>query len=107
MFGQRRVAEDIPRCSMGIGNRRRIRFLRSRSQTFAVNAGSHTTQRLKDEAGINIVSFRYACVARRLGCELGQIGSLSHVFCKQGIHIIADPVTEVVADSADFIETGD
>jgi hypothetical protein len=39
---------------VGIGNRRRIRFLRSRTRKFAVNAGSHTTQRLKDEAGANI-----------------------------------------------------
>jgi hypothetical protein len=39
---------------VGIGNRRRIRFLRSRTQNYAVNAGSHTTQRLKGEAGVNI-----------------------------------------------------
>jgi hypothetical protein len=39
---------------VGIGNRRRIRFLRSRSQKFSVNAGSLTTQRLKGEAGVNI-----------------------------------------------------
>jgi hypothetical protein len=39
---------------VGIGNRRRIRFLRSRTQKFAVTAGSHTTQRLKGEAGVNI-----------------------------------------------------
>jgi hypothetical protein len=39
---------------IGIGNRRRIRFLRSRTRKFAVNAGSRTTQRLKGEAGINI-----------------------------------------------------
>ena len=39
---------------IGIGNRRRIRFLRSRTQQFALNAGSHTTQRLKGEADINI-----------------------------------------------------
>jgi hypothetical protein len=39
---------------VGIGNRRRIRFLRSRTQKFALNAGSHTTQRLKGEAGLNI-----------------------------------------------------
>ena len=39
---------------VGIGNRRRIRFLRRRTQKFAANAGSHTTQRLKDEAGVNI-----------------------------------------------------
>jgi hypothetical protein len=39
---------------IGIGNRRRIRFLRSRTQQFALNVGSHTTQRLKGEADINI-----------------------------------------------------
>ena len=39
---------------VGVGNRRRLRFLRWRTQKFAVNAGSHTTQRLKGEAGINI-----------------------------------------------------
>ncbi len=39
---------------VGIGNPRRIRFLRRRTQKFALNAGSHTTQRLKGEAGVNI-----------------------------------------------------
>jgi hypothetical protein len=39
---------------VGIGNRRRIRFLRSHTRKFAVNAGSNTTQRLKGEAGVNI-----------------------------------------------------
>ncbi len=39
---------------VGIGNRRRIRFLRGRTQKFEVNAGSHTTQRLNDESGANI-----------------------------------------------------
>jgi hypothetical protein len=39
---------------VGIGNRRRIRFLRSRTQRFALNAGSHTTQRLKGKAEVNI-----------------------------------------------------
>ena len=43
----------------------------------------------------------------RLGCELRRMGSLSHIFRKQGIHIIADPVTEVVADAAYFIESDD
>jgi hypothetical protein len=39
----------------GIGNRRRIRFLPSRrTRKFAVNPGSHTTQRLKGEAGKNV-----------------------------------------------------
>jgi hypothetical protein len=39
---------------VGIGNRRRIRFLRGRTQKFAANAGSNTTQRLKGESGVNI-----------------------------------------------------
>lgn len=39
---------------IGIGNRRRIRFLRSRIQNFPLNAGSHTTQRLRGEGEINI-----------------------------------------------------
>jgi hypothetical protein len=39
---------------IGIGNRRRIRFLRTRTQKFALNAGSRTTQRLKGEAEMNI-----------------------------------------------------
>ena len=39
---------------VGIGNRRRIKFLRGRTQKFAANAGSHTTQRLKGESGMNI-----------------------------------------------------
>jgi hypothetical protein len=39
---------------VGIGNRRRIRFLRWRTRTFTLNAGSHTTQRLKGEAEVNI-----------------------------------------------------
>jgi len=39
---------------VGIGNRRRIRFLRSRAQRFSLNSGSRTTQRLKDASGANI-----------------------------------------------------
>ena len=39
---------------VGIGNRRRVRFLRSRTRTFVLNAGSHTTHRLKGEAELNI-----------------------------------------------------
>jgi hypothetical protein len=39
---------------IGIGNLRRIRFLRSRTQKFPLNAGSHTTQRLKGAGDINI-----------------------------------------------------
>jgi hypothetical protein len=39
---------------IGIGNRRRIRFLRLRTQKFMLNAGSHTTQRLKGADGKNI-----------------------------------------------------
>lgn len=39
---------------IGIGNLRRIRFLRGRTQKYAASAGSITTQRLKCESGINI-----------------------------------------------------
>jgi hypothetical protein len=39
---------------VAVGNLRRIKFLRRRTQKFVLNAGSHTTRRLKDEAGINI-----------------------------------------------------
>jgi hypothetical protein len=39
---------------VGIGNRRRIRFLRPRTQAVALNGGSRTTGRLKSEAGQNI-----------------------------------------------------
>ena len=39
---------------IGIGNLRRIRFLRSRTQKFPLNSGSHTTQRLKGEGEINV-----------------------------------------------------
>jgi hypothetical protein len=39
---------------IGIGNRRRIIFLRSRREMFALNAGSHTTQRLKGQGEVNI-----------------------------------------------------
>jgi hypothetical protein len=38
----------------GIGNRRRIKFLRSRTQPHPINGGSHTTQRLKGEGDVNI-----------------------------------------------------
>ena len=39
---------------VGVGNRRRIRFLRSRTQRFVLNAGSRTTQRMTGEDGMNI-----------------------------------------------------
>jgi hypothetical protein len=39
---------------VGIGNRRRIRFLRCRTQRFTMNAGGHTTQRLKGVDEVNI-----------------------------------------------------
>lgn len=43
-----------PNLFVGIGNRRRIRFLRSRTLNFTLNSGSRTTRRLKNEAGLNI-----------------------------------------------------
>jgi hypothetical protein len=39
---------------VGIGNRRRIRFLRPRISTTILNAGSRTTQRITDGFGVNI-----------------------------------------------------
>ncbi len=39
---------------IGIGNLRRIRFLRGRTQKFALNRGSSTTQRVKNEQGLHI-----------------------------------------------------
>jgi hypothetical protein len=39
---------------IGVGNRRRIRFLRSRTLTFALNSGSRSTRWLKGELGQNI-----------------------------------------------------
>jgi hypothetical protein len=39
---------------VGIGNRRRIRFLRPRTSVAILNAGSHTTQRITDGFGVNI-----------------------------------------------------
>ena len=39
---------------VGVGNRRRIRFLRRRSQAYLLNAGSHTTQRMKGGSVVNI-----------------------------------------------------
>ena len=55
----------------------------------------------------SFVSFRHACVRWRFGCELRRMGSLSHVFREQGIHIVADTVAEVVADDAYLIQPGD
>jgi hypothetical protein len=39
---------------IGIGNLRRIRFLRPRTQRHTINSGSRTTQRVKNDAGTNI-----------------------------------------------------
>ena len=39
---------------VGVGNRRRLRFLRPLTQTFELNGGSRTTQRVKGESGMNI-----------------------------------------------------
>ena len=47
------LALDLDRF-IGVGNLRRIRFLRSRTQKFPLNAGSHTTQRLKGDGETNI-----------------------------------------------------
>jgi hypothetical protein len=47
------LALDLDRF-IGIGNRRRVRFLRHRIQRFALNAGSRTTQRITDGSGKHI-----------------------------------------------------
>ena len=39
---------------IGVGNRRRIRFLRRRSQRFMISSGSRTTRRLRNAAGLMI-----------------------------------------------------
>jgi hypothetical protein len=39
---------------IGIGNRKRIRFVRPRTQKYTINSGSRTTQRVKNDAGTNI-----------------------------------------------------
>jgi hypothetical protein len=43
-----------PDLFVGIGNLRRIRFLRPRITNATLNAGSHTTRRMKDGFGVNI-----------------------------------------------------
>jgi hypothetical protein len=43
-----------PGLFVGIGNRRRIRFLRPLTHRWALNAGSRTTQRLTDGQGVYI-----------------------------------------------------
>jgi hypothetical protein len=53
VFSDEALALDLD-LFIGIGNRRRIRFLRQRTQRFVLNAGSHTTKRLKDGSGIHI-----------------------------------------------------
>ena len=39
---------------VGVGNRRRIKFLRGREQRFPLNFASRTTQRLTGEGNVNI-----------------------------------------------------
>lgn len=39
---------------ISVGNRRRIKFLRRRTEGFVLNAGSRTTQRLEGEGGVRI-----------------------------------------------------
>ena len=55
----------------------------------------------------NIVRFRQACVSGGRFIPGGELGSLSPVFGKQGIHIITDTVPEVVADGTYLVEPGD
>ena len=53
LSGSDAVALDLD-LFIGIGNRRRIKFLRSRTPAFPLNAGSHTTRRLKGDGKVNI-----------------------------------------------------
>ena len=43
-----------PELFVGIGNLRRVRFLRPRLSITILHAGSQTTQRMKDGSGVNI-----------------------------------------------------
>jgi|GEM_PF-4157905 len=53
LFKQQALGLDLD-LFVGVGNRRRIRFLRPCTQTSRLNAGSRTTQRMKDGQGVNI-----------------------------------------------------
>jgi hypothetical protein len=52
------------------------------------------------------LSLRQGCVGGA-ACEPGRSGSVSHVFRKHGVHIVADAVAEVVADDAYFTQPAD
>ena len=54
MITRDRALELDPDLYVGVGNRRRIRFIRPRSSQVILNAGSQTTQRLNDGFGRNI-----------------------------------------------------
>ena len=54
MISAAEALELDPDLFVGIGNRRRIRFLRPRETNSVLNAGSHTTRRLDDGFGMNI-----------------------------------------------------
>lgn len=54
------------------------------------------------------VRFRQACVTGPFGSGTGGgSGSVSHVFREQGVHLVADTVSEFVADDAYSIQSGD
>lgn len=56
---------------VGIGNRRRVRFLRLRTQKFKINAGSQTTQRLSDRNGTH---FAHPLIREHRDLRLGKPG---------------------------------
>ena len=51
-----RALELDPDLCVGIGNRRRVRFIRPRTSKTLLNAGSQTTQRMNDGFGRNIAA---------------------------------------------------
>lgn len=50
-LSRERALELDPDLYVGIGNRRRIRFIRPRTSKIILNAGSQTTQRINDGLG--------------------------------------------------------
>jgi hypothetical protein len=55
---------------VGIGNRRRIRYLRPRTTLFRLSAGSQTTERVRNDWGV-IIGAPRSGVCHRAGRESG------------------------------------